>query len=347
MSVITVLGEVDESKIGIVAPHEHLILDISKKGVAQAGKAGNSAIFDEKVSIKILGQLMVNGLACRDNLILSDIDLAVREILEFKKYGGNTIVELTSQDCGQDPIALKNISIASGLNIIMSTGFYTKDTRPDHLKEKNIDELAQILLKDIKQGVGSTGIKAGVIGEIGISAEISADEKRILNSSAIAQKETGVAIFIHPWIGTKNGLEIVDVLEKAGADLSKVVLCHMGRKMDLKYFKELLDRNIYIEFDLFGKNNWLIIDDKIHYVAPDFELVDAMQDLANINEDYIKKILVSTDVCIKMNLVEYGGFGYAHILKNILPIMKIKGFTEKQINYLISKNPIEVLSIRN
>ena len=91
MSVITVLGEVDENKIGIVAPHEHLILDISKKVVAEASKFGKTHIFDEKVSIKNLGELRLNAIACQDNLVFSNIDLAIKEVLKFKKYGGNTI----------------------------------------------------------------------------------------------------------------------------------------------------------------------------------------------------------------------------------------------------------------
>ena len=60
----------------------------------------------------------------------------------------------------------------------------------------------------------------------------------------------------------------------------------------------------------------------------------------------IEKILVSTDRCLKTELVSYGGFGYAHILKNIIPLMKRLGFSEKQINTLIAENPKSIISVK-
>lgn len=353
MIVKTVLGEVDEKSLGIIAPHEHILLNAwsvilskDKDIMPEIKEVTRKNLFNQRVSISNLGKLKINPLAVLDNVILSDVDLAIEEILEFKKFGGDTIVDQTNENMGRDPISLKNISRATELNIITATGHYIEANQPDYVAKKREIELAQIMVKEIGEGIDDTGIRAGVIGEIGVSKGILPNEKKVLRASAIAQKETGVALSVHTWPFGTDGIEVLNILEKAGANLEKVIICHVDGQINLKYCKELLSRGVFIEFDHFGKEYREISDGKLFIIPNDLERIELIYKLINLNEDYINKILLSTDRCLKMELVKYGGFGYAHILKNIIPYMRMYDFSEEQIDTLISKNPKNAISIR-
>ena len=353
MYVRTVLGETDENSLGIIAPHEHILLDAwsiilnkDKNIMPEIKEVTRKNLFNQKVSMSNLCDLRINPLAVLDNVILSDVDLAIEEILEFKKFGGDTIVDQTNENMGRDSIALKNISRATGLNIITSTGHYIDANQPEYVAKKREIELAQIMVKEIEEGIDDTGIHAGIIGEIGVSKGILPNEKKVLRASAIAQKETGVALSVHTWPFGTDGIEILDILEEAGANLEKVIICHVDGQINLEYCKALLSRGVFIEFDHFGKEYREMRNGKLFIIPNDLERIELIYKLVNLDTDYINKILLSTDRCLKMELVKYGGFGYAHILKNIIPYMKKFGFSEEQINILISENPKNAISIQ-
>ncbi len=345
MSVITVLGEIDKEELGIVAPHEHIFVDTSNRILPEIKETTKRNLFYSKVSIENLGELRLNALAVLDNLVISDEEIAINEILEFKKYGGKTIVDQTNENMGRDPIALRNISVITGLNIIVSTGHYVECLHPSYVKEKNINELAQIMIKEIKQGIDNTGIRAGVIGEIGTSKEIFPQERKVLKASALAQKETNTALFIHTWPWGTNGLEVLKILEESGVNIEKVVICHIDGKLNIDYIKQLLNWGVFIEFENFGKEYAQVYDDEIFIAAHDLDKIDMIYKLKNNKQDYLKQILISTDICVKIELLKYGGYGYVHILKNILPIMKKRGFTQEDINFITLKNAKELLNV--
>lgn len=347
MAVNTVLGEVDESSLGIVAPHEHILLDAwssMKSYLPEIKEVTKKNLFRQKVAMSILGELKLNALAVLDNVILSDVDLAIKELMEFKKFGGDTIVDQTNENMGRDVTALKNISRITGLNIIVSTGYYLDANHPEYVEQRSEQELAQVMLKEIVEGIGDTGIRAGMIGEIGISRGILPDEKKVLRAAVLAQKETGVPISIHIWPFGFDGIEVVNILQKLGADLEKVIICHVDGHTNVDYCKELLRKGCYIEFDHFGKEYREVWNDGIYIIPNDLERLNTIRTLIESDSGYINKILVSTDRCLKMELVKYGGYGYAHILKNIIPYMKKLNFSEEEIKILISENPKRVLS---
>lgn len=345
MSVITVLGEMDVEKLGIISPHEHILIDIGNtRELPNIEEITKRDLFYQKVSMPILGNIMIDVFSVLDNLILSDVNLAIKEVLEFKKFGGNTIIDQTCIGIGRDPVALKNISCITGLNIITCTGFYHSIYHPEYVKKQNEDELAKRMIKEITEGIGNTRIRAGVIGEIGTSPEILQDEIKVLKAAAMALIETGVVLFVHTWPFEENGIQVLDILEKMNVNLNKVVICHVDGKINLEYYKEMVNRGAYIEMEMWGrrygqyyKNDYL--------VAPnDWDIIGAIEQLINLNNSYINKILLSTDICTKVGLIEYGGNGYSHILKTVIPLMKMRGFSEKQISTIVVKNPKILLS---
>ena len=83
---------------------------------------------------------------------------------------------------------------------------------------------AREIVNDVVEGVGDTGVRAGIIGELGCSWPLRPNEAKVLKASAQAQKETGAPITIHPGRHIDAPFEIIDVLDKAGADISRVVM---------------------------------------------------------------------------------------------------------------------------
>ena len=340
MSVITVNGEINPEGLGITSIHEHILLDLRKK-LDNFRNNDGTAPSNEKVDISNLYMLRRDHRALRDNLLLSDINLAIEELKEFKRAGGKTIVDMTNIGMGRDPIALQNISNMVDINIITGCGYYVEQLHPDYIKEKTENEIAQEMINDITVGIGKTDIRSGIIGEIGTSKEILPSEKKVLKAASIAQKETGVALSIHidPW--SKNGLEVLDILSTYDADFTRVIICHVDVDIDLNYCKAVVDKGATIEFDNFGKE---YAGNKTGLVfMRDSERIKALKKI--IDMGFISQLFVSTDICLKTDLLKYGGHGYAHILKNIIPLMLKEGITKKNIDTILIENPKKLLNI--
>lgn len=347
MSVITVQGIMDSNKLGIIAPHEHVFADIRNQ-FKEFTEASKRALSEQKVGIRNLDILSRNPYAVKDNLVLNDIRIVEEELLRFKKAGGDTIVDATNIGIGRDPEALRDISRTIGINIIAGCGYYTHDTHPEDMNSKTVEDITNEMLTDIKEGISRTGIRAGVIGELGTSEEIHPNEKKVLIASAKAQAETGIAIIVHTYPWEKQGLLALKILSESGANLSKVCLCHVDVEIDLKYCRDIIKSGAYIEFDDFGKKYF--IDKRYRgfaggVFARDIERVRAIKNL--IEEGYLSSILITCDVCLKTLLHKYGGWGYDHILTNIVPMMRDEGITDEQIDILLRENPRRFLNIEN
>jgi len=350
LKVNTVLGELDARDLGITLSHEHIILNawgdiMTHNPPPELAELAKSSIFHEKVTLENLGALKINCTAVLDNLIFDDIDLAVKEINKFRDLGGNTIVEVTNEKMGRDVLKLKQISEKTGINIIASTGFYVDANHPDYVEEYDIDRLAAIMIDEVEKGIGDTGIKAGAIGEIGVSRTLQPDEEKVLRASAVAQKETGAAEYIHIWPFGSEGIKVVDILEKTEIDPAKVVIGHVDGKIDFPYYRELLGRGVNIGFEHFGKEFREEMGNDFYLIPNDLERTLAIYKLLEEDQSNLEKIMISTDRCLKMELTTYGGFGYEHILKNIVPMMKKIGFGQQHIDTLLIHNPKRLLEM--
>jgi len=346
MSVITVRGQIGGEDLGLTLTHEHFLFDPGRRfeDMKIEGEE-EKELFRQKVGIGNLSRLRINVLAVLDNVILDDIDAAIEESLEFRKLGGSTIVDQTSEAAGRDPGALKYISEKTGLNIICSTGHYIEGLQSDYAAEKDKGQLADIMVEEITGGIGDSGVRAGSIGEIGSSRKISPNEEKVLRASALAQRQTGAPVFIHTWLWGENGKLCLDILEEEGADLEKAVICHADGNINIPYYKELIARGAFIEFDLFGQE-WGSKDldtGEWFFLPRDIDRINAITELAEHDPRNLGHILISSDVNLKMNLKRYGGYGYGHIVKNIMPLMVDLGFKQEQVHMLVYDNPKKIL----
>jgi len=254
------------------------------------------------------------------------------------------MVELTTSGVlGRDPLGLSRISRATGLHIIMGTGYDVAALHTPKLIAQTEDEVTDELVNEILVGVGTTGVRAGIIGEIGCSI-LNETERKVLRCCARAQQRTGVAISIHPTPNDAAALEIMRVLADAGADLAHTIMGHV----EISEFSKatchtLADAGCYLGYDSFGFEGLTELPGLGRSV--DLRDTQRISDIIELIKDgYLEKIVVSQDIPTKHRLVAYGGLGYAHILRDIVPVMLSRGVTEEQVHTLLVENPKRVLS---
>ena len=337
----TVLGPVPPDSLGPTLSHEHLLIDFTCM-FNPPDEASGQFRAQEPVGLENLGWVRYNYFSNRDNLLLTDEQTAIAEAALYRRVGGATIVDATTIGIGRDPLALARISRATGLNIIMGAGYYVGAVHPEGMDDLTESEIASQIVDEIVKGVGDTGIRAGIIGEIGCSWPLMPNERKVLMGAAAAQRESGASILIHPGRDQTAPGEILDILAEAGADIERVVMSHIDRTMfDLDALLALARSGCYLEYDLFGMESSF-------YPLADIDLPSDAQRINTIKrlieEGHGKKVVVSHDVCTKHRLVRYGGHGYGHILQNIVPRMRRRGFSEDEIHSIIVASPKRVLT---
>ena len=217
---------------------------------------------------------------------------------------------------------------------------YTPEAKIDSRTEEDI---AEEFNREITVSVGDTDIRAGIIGEIGISIPMRKGERKVLRAAGMTQQETGAAIDIHPGGCEDSPFECIRILEEVGADLSRVVFSHMGRTIPISgrtTRARLAEKGCCLQYDGFG------FDVTYPTQSPEMCPYDRPNDAIRISiimelieDGFLNQILVSQDVAWKVILRSYGGQGYGHILRNIVPRMRARGMTKEQINTILIDNP--------
>lgn len=326
----TVTGIKSVEELGRTTTHEHIFLRHGRYTEVEAAKPGNEWM-SEKVSLENRGKLMYNLHLNKDNPVLDDDELMAREVAEFKKYGGNTIVDVSCYGIGGNVQRIKEFSEKTGVNIIVPTGTYTLEYMPQHFKEMSEDELTELFIRDVTEGIGDTDIKAGCIGEMG--GDYFKEEPKFVRAAGRAQKETGAAVVFH-----SCGIGHLKELDSIGADLSKVIVGHRDAWWnDITSLKEFLNTGANIAFDTFGLTAVLSYTTQL---PSDADRMTAIRNL--FDAGYENKIVIGHDICFKVQLKKYGGFGYSHFFENVSRVALNNNFTQKDIDILTIHNPARI-----
>ena len=294
--VQTVLGDVSPDDLGLTLPHEHVFHDAYEI-------TGNS------------------------HLILSDPDVARRELGLFREHGGRTIVDQTIHGLNPNPVLLAEVAADVGINVVAGTGFYWEKFHPPWLSGMSEADIVRLLVSDITEGFAGTDIRAGIIGEIGTNhRRISPAEERVIRACAKAQQETRVPIATHA-LFTRIGMEQARMFADAGADLDKLVIGHVDTTPDVDYHEELVRFGVWIAYDSIGQ-----LDKQ-----SDERRADAVVEL--VRRGHRDRILLSTDVGKRGALREYGGQGYDLVITGFVPLLLERGLSQQDVDALIIDNP--------
>ena len=351
--VMAVRGPIAPDELGFTLMHEHLFIDLRRfhlphpLDVAVPGReqpiattedfpATELAIWEAPLTLSNL-RLAQEGGPLSDQWVLADEQLAVQETLEFKDRGGGTIVDVTSIGLKRDPEALRRVSVTTGLNIVMGSGWYQKVFHPDDMDLRTVEDLSAEIVSDVTTGVGETGVRAGIIGEVGVNGDpITPNEEKSIRASARASLITGAPITFHEaGLGAEKH-DVLDMVEQEGADLSRVVVSHCNTiSTDLPFMLELLERGVYVEFELVGQSEALGVSLTNQAAEAVPRLIDA---------GYGESVLLTQDVCVKTHLKHYGGPGYSYMQDTFIPHLQALGVTVGDIDRIFVENPKRVLT---
>jgi phosphotriesterase-related protein len=361
MKAMTVRGPVDVEELGFTLPHEHLMFT-SEMFFAESRDAWTAGLADQPVSLENVGELRRAPMVCRDNLVLNDEEVAVKELAMFREAGGSTIVHVSDIGLRHKPIGgrpsietVKRLSERTGVNVVAGTGYYQAFTHPSYVASSSVDELAQVMIGELNEGIDGTDIRAGIMGEIGISEggmgpdEVSGggmhpDEEKVLRACALAQIETGAAISMHNAIPLEHqGFRVLNVLRRAGADLTRVIMGHMTQSVpDIVYHRALADTGAVLEFDRCGaefyNDGW---GGENYCEQRDAEVAEEVAELVRLG--YADRIMLSHDIGFKIQLSSYGGLGYAHIPRRFVRYLANLGVSPEQIHQITVLNPARLL----
>ncbi|MCI0628502.1 MAG: hypothetical protein L0387_43775 [Acidobacteria bacterium] len=305
-SVMTVRGPVKPKQLGFTLPHEHVL-------ITHIGPAVD----------------------------LTDEDLAARELGLYRAAGGRTLVCMTNIGIKRDPPALRRISDRTDLQIVMGAGFYKDKWQTPETRALSTEALLEIMLRDLQKGADGTEVRAGVLGEIGVGHPRTEFEERVLRAAARAQRATGVGMIVHFDIAIPlaEHMEALDILESEGASLTRVAISHLlPADNGPQHLEALARRGCFLAYDFFGIEVWIR---KLAKTSLDTH-VEAIR--RQIDKGLLKNLLFSQDVCSLKQLVANGGYGYAHIIRNVLPKLRAAGVTAGQIDEITVQNPRRLLA---
>ena len=334
----TVLGTIEPEELGITLPHEHIVCDGSAWFV-EPEAAVEKEMSRQPVCLENLWWIRYNWFQNRDDLVTTDEDEAIWELEHFKWAGGQSVVEMSSRGLARDPKALARISRATGLNVVMGSGYYLAVSLPAGFENKSQEEITEEIVRDIQEGVpGTGGIKAGLIGEIGTSHPLDPREEKSLRAAAKAQKITGANLNVHPGQAEESAFKALEILKEEGADLSRTTMDHIDRAVRSRENRfKLIETGMVLEYDLFGREGYYPQAQRLIDLPTDHQRINEIMEL--MEAGYEKQILISSDIWNKHQRRTYGGWGYDHILRNVVPAMRAKGMTEEQITTLLVDNP--------
>jgi phosphotriesterase-related protein len=336
--VMTVNGPIPSADLGVTLMHEHLQNDCSCWWHPPTDPA-RQYLVDGPVRIEILSELRQDPFVNKHNIALDELDLCIEEIADFAKAGGRTIVDPTCRGIGRDPVKLRRIAAESGLNIVMGAGYYLASSMPEEVARLSVDDIADQIVTEALYGTDGTDAKIGLIGEIGVSSDFTAEEEKSLRGAARAQVRTGLPLMVHLPGWFRLGHRVLDIVEAEGANLSHTVLCHMNPSHDdWDYQRTIAERGAFIEFDMIGMD-YFYADQQVQCPSDD-EVARAILRLADAG--HLAKVLLSQDVFIKMMLTRYGGNGYAFVQRHFLPRLARHGMDAASCDMLMTTNPRRV-----
>ena len=271
--------------------------------------------------------------------LTADEPMVATELEAFRALGGTCLADLTLPGVGRDPVWLRRLAERTGLHIVMGGGWYRDAYYPAdaRIDRRSVDDLADELVREFREGVGETGIRPGILGEIGTDKPwVSAREERVFRAVARASRATGMGVITHA-VMSDVGLAQLRILEDAGADPGRVVIGHADSYPSLEHYLRIIERGASIEFDFLGMSFTVM---ERYGEARVIRLL-----LELLERGRADRVLLSQDVCHNSQLKPYGGNGYVYLQEVFLPRLRDAGVPEDAITRMTVENPRRILTL--
>lgn len=303
-TIRTVLGDIEAAALGVTYMHEHVITHPP------------ASVTDR-------------------DLAMESIAAATRELSHFYQAGGRALVEMTPRDYGRDPLALREISAATGVHIICTTGWLKDKFCHSWVEERTVEALADEMIREITEGIDDTGVCAGVIKAASSLDAITPAEEKVFRAAARAHRATGALITTHTEKGTM-ALEQIELLRSEGVAPERILIGHLDHKPELDYWRAVAQTGANLGIDQIGKEKYL----------PDSRRIELI--LAMAAEGYAAQLCLAGDLARASYWPAYGGWGgpgLTYILWRFLPWLRERGLDARQIEQMIVTTPARLLPL--
>jgi len=311
-AVMTVRGPVDAAALGFGLTHEHLRIDL--------------------ITIFPTAMLAFDFLLIDEELITDEVRKFI-EAVGADWPGAPWIVDVTTdRRMGRDPATLRRVSESLDLHIVMGCGRYREPWFEPEFGQLTTRQLADQLTTEIEQGVGDTGIRPGIIGELGADRDfVSPAEERVLRAAAVAHQRTGLPITLHARFG-RVGLAQLDILEDAGVRPGRIIVGHTDTDPDLDYHEAIARRGAWVQYDTIRGRVPLVVERRLRYV------------LEARRRGFLSQLLLSHDVCALSMLRAYGGTGYDFLPSTFVGLLRDEGLSEEELIQLFVLDPRQAMT---
>jgi phosphotriesterase-related protein len=295
--VMTALGPVEPGALGVTLHHEHVIAKPLDVGAADP------------------------------DLLLDSTDAAYAELEDAFYAGLRAIVDMTPADYGRDPAAIYWVAQRAPVHVIVVTGHHKHLHAAPWVGDRTAQEIAAVSIDEIRNGIGDTPMRAGLIKAGTSLNEITEVEERVLRAAAFAHRETGAPISTHTDKGTM-ALEQLAILREEGVSPERVIIGHLDFALDEDYLRRVLDTGAFISFDQVSKEKY----------APDSERAEMLKRMADAG--YLDRLLISGDLARKSYWLSYGGGpGFRYLVESFPVVLMEAGFSAHDVRRVLIDNP--------
>ena len=309
-SVETVNGPVDLEELGVTLVHEHF------RVTDEAARFQFPHLYDEA----------------------AEWEAAMSDANAVKGHGVRTVVEPSAMFLNRDAAFSKRVADESGLNVVLATGVYTYEHLPQILMNRTEDELAEIFVHDIEEGIQGTGSKAAFIKCAADEPGVTPNIEKVHRAAARASLQTGRPIMAHSHPKSGTGLEQMRVFTEEGVDAGKVQVAHTGDTDDLGYIERLLDTGCWIGMDRYGLDIYLPTEQRQTTVLALLEKGHAERMF--LSQDYCSTLDYFTpEVAEQLAATAAANWSMTFLFEQVIPELKERGMTDEQLDQMMVENP--------
>ena len=309
-SVETVNGPIDVDELGLTLIHEHF------RAADEATRFQFPHLYDEQ----------------------AEWDAAISDANAVKGHGVATVVEPSAMFLTRDAAFSKRVADETGLQVVLATGIYTYDHLPQPLLNRSEDQLADIFVHEIENGIQGTGIKAAFIKCAADEPGVTPNVEKVHRAAARASNRTGRPIMAHSRPASGTGPEQMRIFIEEGVDPAKVQIAHAGDTDDLDYIERLLETGCYVGLDRYGIDIYLPTEPR------------QKTTLALLERGYADRMFIAQDYCSTIDWFprevqdylkaqEVPDWSMTFLFEKVIPELEQRGMTTEQLNQMMVENP--------
>ena len=326
----TVLGPIAAAELGVTSMHEHLLLDARILHAPSREPPPD----DPRVTIENLGFVRWNLLALEDNLVLDDAALAVRELGLAAAEGQRAVVDLTAWGLGPQPARLPEIARATGMHVVAGCGVYLDRPHPPEVRGLGEEGLTELLRTALDDAIPGAGFRAGLLGLIGTSAPVTAAEHAALRAAGRAAAATRAAVTVRLDPAERRGHWVLDELGAVGCPPEQVIFGNVDEFLDLEYLGSLADAGATLECVLRQRG---VLPRRLQ--GPDGRRAARRPSRSCSAPGTAGGCVLGCSVWTKSQLRAFGGMGYDHLLRRIVPELARRGVGEDELDADARREP--------